>query len=67
MTPVLNRDDAMRKWECRQVGKAAAAQPYPQLEFSGQVDCHVGPDKLGAAASGPRSLPATHLKAVTFV
>ena len=33
LTPVLNRDDAMREWERRQSGKAAAAQPYPQLEF----------------------------------
>ncbi|KAF8973102.1 kinase-like domain-containing protein [Flammula alnicola] len=33
LTPVLNRDDAMREWERRQAGKAAAAQPYPQLEY----------------------------------
>ncbi|KAF8919835.1 kinase-like protein [Mucidula mucida] len=33
LTPVLNRDDAMREWERRQSGKAAAAQPYPQLEY----------------------------------
>lgn len=33
LTPVLNRDDAMREWERRQTGKAAAAQPYPQLEY----------------------------------
>lgn len=33
LTPVLNRDDAMREWERRQSGKPAAAQPYPQLEF----------------------------------
>ncbi|TFY67912.1 hypothetical protein EVJ58_g1337 [Rhodofomes roseus] len=34
LTPVLKRDDAMREWERRQAaGKAAAAQPYPQLEF----------------------------------
>lgn len=34
LTPVLNRDDAMREWERRQSGKAApATQPYPQLEF----------------------------------
>lgn len=33
LTPVLNRDDAMREWERRQTGKAAATQPYPQLEF----------------------------------
>ena len=33
LTPVLNRDDAMREWERRQAGKATAAQPYPQLEY----------------------------------
>lgn len=33
LTPVLNRDDAMREWERRQTGKPPAAQPYPQLEF----------------------------------
>ncbi|KAF9263311.1 kinase-like protein [Marasmius fiardii PR-910] len=33
LTPVLNRDDAMKEWERRQSGKAAASQPYPQLEF----------------------------------
>ncbi|THG98396.1 hypothetical protein EW026_g3774 [Hermanssonia centrifuga] len=33
LTPVLKRDDAMREWERRQSGKAAAAQPYPQLEL----------------------------------
>ncbi|KAI0305448.1 kinase-like domain-containing protein [Multifurca ochricompacta] len=33
LTPVLNRDDAIKEWERRQSGKATAAQPYPQLEF----------------------------------
>jgi len=33
LTPVLNRDDAMKEWERRQSGKATTAQPYPQLEF----------------------------------
>ena len=33
LTPILNRDDAMREWERRQAGKVAAAQPYPQLEY----------------------------------
>jgi dual specificity protein kinase YAK1 len=33
LTPVLNRDDAMREWERRQAGKPPAAPPYPQLEF----------------------------------
>ncbi|TFK54131.1 kinase-like protein [Heliocybe sulcata] len=32
LTPVLNREDALKEWERRQSGKAAAAQPYPQLE-----------------------------------
>ncbi|TDL25912.1 kinase-like protein [Rickenella mellea] len=33
LTPVLNREEAMREWERRQAGKPAAAQPYPQLEY----------------------------------
>ncbi|KAI0082061.1 kinase-like protein [Panus rudis PR-1116 ss-1] len=33
LTPVLKRDDPLREWERRQSGKAAAAQPYPQLEY----------------------------------
>ncbi|KAJ7467202.1 hypothetical protein FB451DRAFT_1561079 [Mycena latifolia] len=33
LTPVLNRDDAMREWERRQAGKPSAAQWYPQLEY----------------------------------
>ena len=34
LTPVLNRDDAMREWERRQTGKAAAAHPtYQPLEY----------------------------------
>ena len=33
LTPVLNRDDAMREWERRQAGKAATAQTYQPLEF----------------------------------
>ncbi|PAV18773.1 kinase [Pyrrhoderma noxium] len=34
LTPVLNRDDAMREWERRQAGKAAAQhQPYQPLEY----------------------------------
>ncbi|PIL36136.1 hypothetical protein GSI_01796 [Ganoderma sinense ZZ0214-1] len=33
LTPVLKRDDAMKEWERRQQGKAAAAaQSYPHLE-----------------------------------
>ncbi|KAF9049985.1 hypothetical protein BJ165DRAFT_971028 [Panaeolus papilionaceus] len=34
LTPVLNRDDAMKEWERRQTGKQPpAAQPYQPLEF----------------------------------
>ncbi|EIN11885.1 kinase-like protein [Punctularia strigosozonata HHB-11173 SS5] len=34
LTPVMNRgDDAYREWERRQSGKAAAAQPYPELQY----------------------------------
>ena len=33
LTPILNRDDAMREWERRQAGKVTATQPYPQLEY----------------------------------
>ncbi|KAF6763114.1 CMGC/DYRK/YAK protein kinase [Ephemerocybe angulata] len=33
LTPVLNRDDAMREWERRQSGKPPAAQPYQPLEY----------------------------------
>ncbi|KAI0645637.1 kinase-like protein [Trametes meyenii] len=33
LTPVLKRDDPLQEWERRQQGKAAAAQPYPQLEY----------------------------------
>lgn len=34
LTPVLNRDDAMREWERRQQGGRAAQVPaYPQLEY----------------------------------
>ncbi|KAM6502043.1 Protein kinase-like domain containing protein [Amanita muscaria] len=45
LTPVLNRDDAMREWERRQTGKPIAAQPYPQLEYLQQ-------QAEAAAASG---------------
>ncbi|KAJ7091196.1 kinase-like domain-containing protein [Mycena epipterygia] len=35
LTPVLNRDDAMREWERRQAGgkPSVPPQPYPQLEY----------------------------------
>lgn len=67
LTPVLNRDDAMREWERRQTGKPPAAQPYPQLEFlQQQAELHAGPGGLTnwtsqqAAASG-RYQPGTKL------
>ena len=50
LTPVLNRDDAIKEWERRQSGKATAAQPYPQLEFLQQ-------QAELAAASGITSWP----------
>jgi hypothetical protein len=50
LTPVLNRDDAIKEWERRQSGKASAAQPYPQLEFLQQ-------QAELAAASGITSWP----------
>ena len=33
LTPVLNREEDLQKWERRQTGKPAATQPYPQLEY----------------------------------
>ncbi|KAJ3514119.1 hypothetical protein NLJ89_g2567 [Agrocybe chaxingu] len=53
LTPVLNRDDAMREWERRQAGKAAAAQPYPQLEYL-QQQAEI------AAASGLSNWTGSH-------
>ncbi|ELU42501.1 hypothetical protein AG1IA_03450 [Rhizoctonia solani AG-1 IA] len=32
LTPVLNREEAMKEWERRQTGKRSH-QPYPQLEY----------------------------------
>lgn len=51
LTPVLNRDDAMREWERRQSGKAAAAQPYPQLEYLQQQA------EMAATGLGPWNQP----------
>lgn len=33
LTPVMQREDAMREWERRQSGKAHPPQTYPQLEY----------------------------------
>ena len=55
LTPVLNRDDAMREWERRQQGKPVAAQPYPQLEYLQQ-------QAELAAASGLVTWGGTHAR-----
>lgn len=67
LTPVLNRDDAMREWERRQSGKAPAAQPYPQLEYlqqqaelAGSGQTNWAQQQSAAAASG-RYQPVTKL------
>ncbi|KAJ7703000.1 kinase-like domain-containing protein [Mycena rosella] len=69
LTPVLNRDDAMREWERRQSGKPSAAQPYPQLEYlqqQAEMAAAAGttnwaryqppPSKLGHTAYHPQTL-----------
>lgn len=54
LTPVLNRDDAMREWERRQQGgKPAQVQPYPQLEYLQQQA------EMAAAAGGLGGWAAT--------
>ncbi|EIW82733.1 hypothetical protein CONPUDRAFT_151791 [Coniophora puteana RWD-64-598 SS2] len=60
LTPVLNRDDAMREWERRQAGKASTAQPYPQLEYLQQQAELVaaGGMPAGAGAGGSGAWPA---------
>lgn len=55
LTPVLNRDDAMREWERRQSGKPSAAQPYPQLEYLQQ-------QAEMAAASGLTNWGTSHTR-----
>lgn len=57
LTPVLNRDDAMREWERRQAGKASAAQPYPQLEYLQQQAEMVSSSGLSAWGSTQRYPP----------
>ncbi|KAH9929489.1 kinase-like protein [Epithele typhae] len=66
LTPVLKRDDAMKEWERRQQGKAAAAQPYPQLEFLQQQAEMAAAQGLtnwghGAGASGRYPPPTSGL------
>jgi dual specificity protein kinase YAK1 len=53
LTPVLNRDDAMREWERRQSGKPPAAQPYPQLEYLQQQAELAAAGGLGGWSAGP--------------
>lgn len=67
LTPVLNRDDAMREWERRQAGKPPAVQPYPQLEYlqqqaelAGSGITNWAAQQSAAAASG-RYQPSTKL------
>lgn len=36
LTPVLNRDDAIREWERRQTGNVAVAQPYDDVIGEGE-------------------------------
>jgi dual specificity protein kinase YAK1 len=44
LTPVLNRDDAMREWERRQSGQPPATHSYPQLEYlQQQAELVAGP------------------------
>ncbi|PPQ89720.1 hypothetical protein CVT25_014121 [Psilocybe cyanescens] len=57
LTPVLNRDDAMREWERRQAGKATAAQPYPQLELlqqQAEMAASSGLSNWSGGAGGPQ-------------
>ncbi|KAH9858782.1 kinase-like protein [Lenzites betulinus] len=65
LTPVLKRDDAMKEWERRQQqGKAAAAQPYPQLEFlqqQAELAAAQGMTNWGAGAAGRYHPPTSNL------
>lgn len=57
LTPVLNRDDAMREWERRQSGKPSAAQPYPQLEYLQQQAELAAAGGLGGWSAGSSGGP----------
>ncbi|OJA09884.1 hypothetical protein AZE42_10389, partial [Rhizopogon vesiculosus] len=62
LTPVLNRDDAMREWERRQAGKPSAAQPYPQLEYlQQQAELAAANGMSGWGASNRYPPPASKL------
>ncbi|KAJ7859717.1 kinase-like domain-containing protein [Mycena leptocephala] len=64
LTPVLNRDDAMREWERRQAsGKPAAAQPYPQLEYlqqQAELAAAAGPTNWARYQPPPSKLAHAH-------
>ncbi|KAJ7217860.1 hypothetical protein GGX14DRAFT_561219 [Mycena pura] len=61
LTPVLNRDDAMREWERRQAGKPAAAVPYPQLEYlQQQAELAAGTGVTNWARYQPPSSKLSH-------
>ena len=64
LTPVLKRDDALKEWERRQQGKAAAAQPYPQLEYlqqQAEIAAAQGLTNWGHGASGRYPPPPSGL------
>lgn len=62
LTPVLNREDAMKEWERRQSGKAAApSQPYPQLEYlqqQAELAAASGLSSWAGTAAGASRYPA---------
>lgn len=56
LTPVLNRDDAMKEWERRQTGKPSTAQqPYQPLEYLQQQAENFSSSGLNTWASGPHT------------
>jgi dual specificity protein kinase YAK1 len=58
LTPVINRDDAMREWERRQAGKAQPAQSYPQLEYlQQQAEMQGSGNWQAGSSSGNRYVP----------
>lgn len=64
LTPVLKRDDAIREWERRQSGKAAAAAPYPQLELlqqQAELAATQGLTNWGSSSSGRYPPPTSSL------
>ncbi|TFK25163.1 kinase-like protein [Coprinopsis marcescibilis] len=56
LTPVLNRDDAMKEWERRQSGKPPTTQqPYQPLEYLTQQAEMVAASGFSNWASGPHT------------